>query len=165
MKIISPLELNENLFKAFGKDWALIVVKDSKEDNAMTISWGQAGILWSQPVVSVYVRNTRYTKHMLDEVDDFSICFFEDKYKPQLSHCGRVSRKDDNKITTCGFTRTEIDSVLYLKEAKLTFILKKLYQIDLPINESTNPEVKKHYNEGEFHTQYICHIEKVIIDN
>ena len=66
MKIIKPNELQIDFFSSFKDSWALVVVQDEKEDNAMTIAWGGAGILWGREVVTVYIRNTRYTKHMLD---------------------------------------------------------------------------------------------------
>ena len=81
MKEISPYELDFNAFNKFYKEWALIVVKGKNEDNAMTIAWGQLGILWSRPTMTVYVRNNRYTKHLLDEADTFSVCFFSNEYK------------------------------------------------------------------------------------
>ena len=81
MKEISPYELDFNAFNKFYKEWALIVVKGINEDNAMTIAWGQLGILWSRPTMTVYVRNNRYTKHILDEAKSFSVCFFSDEYK------------------------------------------------------------------------------------
>ena len=164
MKEININEFNYNAFNKFGKDWALIVLKDDKEDNAMTISWGQLGILWSRPTISVYVRNTRYTKHMLDNSDTFSVCFFNEKYRNELSICGTKSRKELDKITACNFTRSYENDTLYLKEANIVFILKKIYQVDLPIIDSTHPSIKKHYNEGEYHTQYIGEVVKILIN-
>ena len=134
MKELLPYQLDENFFNSFGKEWALVIVEDNNEDNAMTISWGQIGILWSRPVVSVYVRNTRYTKHMLDNAASFSVCFFNEEFKDKLAYCGRVSRRDEDKISKCKFTRLKDESTLYVKEARLTFILKKIYQVDMPID-------------------------------
>ena len=165
MKELLPYELNENFFKAFGKKWALIVVEDEKEDNAMTISWGQVGIMWSRPIVSVFVRNTRYSKHMMDNSQTFSVCFFDEKYKDKLGYCGTVSRKDEDKISKCGFTRLKDNSTLYLKEAKITLILKKIYQVDLPIDNNVDPTIKKHYSENESHTQYFGEIIKILIND
>ena len=165
MKEISPYELDFNAFNKFYKEWALIVVKGKNEDNAMTIAWGQLGILWSRPTMTVYVRNNRYTKHLLDEADTFSVCFFSNEYKDKLSLCGTKSRSEIDKISECNFTRLYDDETLLLKEAKYTFILKKLYSVDMPINESTLPTIKKHYNENEFHTQYIGEIDKIIIND
>lgn len=165
MREILPFDFDFNPFYSFGKEWALIVCEENKEDNAMTISWGNIGILWSKPILSVFVRNTRYTKHMLDHSDKFSCCFFDKKYQNELTYCGTVSRKDEDKITKCNFTRERYQNVLYIKEAKITFILKKIYQVDLPISDSTIQDIKKHYKENECHTQYICEIEKILIEN
>lgn len=164
MKIISPYEFDFNPFYKFGKEWALIVVENENEDNVMTIAWGQVGILWSKPVLSVYVRNNRYTYNMMYQADKFSVCFFSEKYKDKLGYCGTNSRRDVNKIDNCGFTRVKDESTLYLKEAKITFILKKIHQIDLTLENACNEDIKKHYSNNEFHTQYIGEIEKIIVE-
>lgn len=163
MKELLPYQLDENFFTSFGKEWALVVVKDEKEDNAMTISWGQLGILWSKPTVSVYIRNTRYSKHMMDNSETFAVCFFSNEYKEKLAYCGQFSRKDEDKISKCNFTRAYENNTLYLKEARLTFILRKIYQVDLSITDSTDQTIKKHYSPNECHTQYIGEIIKVLI--
>ena len=164
MKELSPYELDFNVFNKFGKEWALIVCNNDTLDNAMTISWGQMGILWSRPTATVYVGNTRFTKPILDNINYFSISFFSKEYHDKLAYCGTVSRKDEDKISKCNFTRLyDENNTLYLKDAEITFIVKKIYQSDLPILEDTDPTIKKHYQPNEYHTQYICQIEKVII--
>lgn len=165
MKEISVSEINYNFFDGFHKDWALVVVKDQKEDNAMTISWGGIGILWSKPVTTVYVRNTRYTKHMLDDSEYFSVCFFDEKYRDKLKYLGTQSRRNEDKITCSNLTRVYSDDVLYLKEAKLTLIMKKIYQVDLPLDQVQDKSILKFYQEGEMHTAYIGEVVKVLIED
>lgn len=164
MKEILAKELDFNFFDQFKNSWALVVVDDGKEDNAMTIAWGGIGILWSKEVCSVYVKDVRYTKHMLDQSEYFSVSFFDDKYKDVLAYMGKVSRKDEDKITTSKMTRDYVDNVLVLKEAKVTLIMKKIYQIDLETSQVTDPSILKYYPNGEYHTQYIGEVIKVLID-
>ena len=164
MKIIKPNELNIDFFSSFKDNWALVVTQDTKEDNAMTIAWGGVGILWGREVVTVYIRNTRYTKHMLDDSQYFSVSFFDDKYKDKLAYCGKVSRRDEDKITNAKFTRSYEDGVLYLKEAKITFILKKIYQVDMPLDGVDEKIVNRYYKPNEMHTQYVGEIVKVIVE-
>lgn len=163
MKEILANELTSNFFDEFKNKWALVVVKDSKEDNAMTIAWGGVGIIWSKQVCSVYVKNLRYTKHMLDEAEYFSVSFFDDSYKDVLAYLGRVSRKDEDKITNSKLTRDYVDGVLVLKEARLTLIMKKIYQVDLPVDKVNDPTILKYYTDNGMHTQYIGEIVKVLI--
>ena len=35
--------------------------------NTMTIGWAHIGIVWSKPVFIAYVRESRYTKELLDK--------------------------------------------------------------------------------------------------
>ena len=162
METIKPNELNIDLFASLKDNWALVVTQDTKEDNAMTIAWGGVGILWGREVVTVYIRNTRYTKHMLDDSQYFSVSFFDDKYKDKLAYCGKVSHRDEDKITNAKFTRSYEDGVLYLKEAKITFILKKIYQVDMPLDGVDEKIVNRYYKPNEMHTQYVGEIVKII---
>ena len=34
-------------FKKIGEEWALFGVSAEGESNAMTVSWGEAGVLWN----------------------------------------------------------------------------------------------------------------------
>ena len=164
MKELSPYDLDINAFNKFIKEWALIVCNNNDIDNAMTIGWGQIGILWSRPVITVYVRNNRFTKPLLDNANNFSVSFFQKEYHDKLVYCGTVSRRNEDKITKCNFTRIyDENNTLYLKEAEITFIVKKIYQNDLPILEETDSSIKKHYAPNEYHTQYIGQIEKILI--
>ena len=100
---------------------------------------------------------------MLDEVEYFSVSFFDDSYKDVLSYLGRVSRRDEDKITNSKLTRDYVDGVLVLKEARLTLIMKKIYQVDLPVDKVNDPTILKYYTDNGMHTQYIGEIVKVLI--
>lgn len=164
MKVINANEIDFNFIKGFGEDWALVVVDDGLEDNAMTISWGGIGVIWAKPVATCYIKNVRYTKHMMDKCEYFSISFFDNSYHKNLQYLGSASRADEDKITKANLTREYVDGVLILKEAKLTLVLKKIYQIDLK-TDNINDEIKsRYYKNDECHTQYIGEIIKVIVN-
>ena len=49
------------------KNGVLITTKSGDKVNSMTISWGMLGIEWNRPVFITFVRESRFTKEMLDE--------------------------------------------------------------------------------------------------
>jgi flavin reductase (DIM6/NTAB) family NADH-FMN oxidoreductase RutF len=66
MKAIESTDV-KNAVEVFYKDWMVLAVSKECDFNAMTISWGQMGELWNKPVVTVYVRDSRYTKKFIDK--------------------------------------------------------------------------------------------------
>ena len=53
--------INFDPFKRIGEEWALFGVTADGDSNAMTVSWGEAGVLWNKPIFTVFIRPTRYT--------------------------------------------------------------------------------------------------------
>ena len=45
----------------------LVTTKADGQVNTMTIGWGTIGIEWGKPICTVFVRQSRFTKAMLDE--------------------------------------------------------------------------------------------------
>ena len=60
------MELTVDIFSQFDKKWALLTSGTKDKFNSMTISWGGAGTLWSKPVVTAYVRTSRYTHDFMN---------------------------------------------------------------------------------------------------
>ncbi len=161
MKKMNIKDFSINPFTSIGKEWALIVVEDEKEVNAMTIAWGSLGVIWRNNVATVYVRNTRYSKHMLDSAKRFSICFFDESYRSLLNYFGTVSKRDEDKIKTSKLTLDHLDDVPYLKEAKLVITCDTFYQTPLPL-ENANQEIKNCYHSSdEYHEMYIGKIKGI----
>lgn len=80
MHTFQPLEISEtdfNPFNLIGQDWAALTTSIDGKANAMTVSWGGVGVLWGKNVVSVYIRDSRYTKELLDAGSNFSLTFFD----------------------------------------------------------------------------------------
>ena len=63
---IKPEEWKVNPFTAIGKEWMLITAGEKENCNTMTASWGGMGVIWGKPSVTVYIRQSRYTKEFVD---------------------------------------------------------------------------------------------------
>ena len=74
-------------FTKIGKEWALLTAGSKDKANTMTISWGGVGILWGKNVAFVFVRDSRYTKELIDKNEFFSLSFLSEKYRAALNYC------------------------------------------------------------------------------
>ena len=83
----------------------LLVTKDGAKVNAMTISWGALGIDWRHPVFKTFVRESRFTRGLLDKTGMFNIAVGTgEQAKQVLGVCGSKSGRDLDKIKECGLT-------------------------------------------------------------
>ena len=99
---IKPAELKGNPFEMIGKQWMLITAKKDDKINTMTASWGTLGVIWNKNVATIYVRSERYTKEFIDNTERFSLTFFSENYRKELSYLGMISGKYENKIEKAG---------------------------------------------------------------
>lgn len=161
---INPDELDKSPFKLIGKDWMLITAKKNDKVNTMTASWGGLGVMWGKDVAYIVVRPQRYTKEFIDNAENFSLTFFDDSFKKQLSYLGSVSGKNEDKISKSNLTIIDLNRTPYFEEGKMSIICKKLYAqefkpecfIDTNLDE-------KWYPNKDYHTLYIAEIEKILI--
>lgn len=141
----------------------LITAGDENQVNTMTASWGGMGVLWNKDVVTAYIRPQRYTKEFVDSQDCFSLSFF-DGYKKELSLLGTVSGRDQNKIEDVDFHITYLDNVPTFQEAKLVFIVEKLYADTIkPECFIDNTVDEQCYPQKDYHIMYIAKIKSVYV--
>lgn len=163
---VNPKEFEESVFKLIGDDWMLITAKKDSKANAMTASWGGMGVLWNKNVVYTVLRPQRYTKEFVDKSDTFSLCFFDKKYKKQLSYLGTVSGRDEDKMSKVELTLNSYNDTPYFEEAEIIIFCKKLYAQELNSESFINKQlIGEYYPENDFHTLYISEIEKIMIRN
>jgi len=99
---IGPLQ------EALSTNGAFLVTRDETgRPNAMTIGWGQIGIVWSRPVFTVLVRKSRYTYACIRSADSFTVNIpAPGELSSELILCGTKSGRDIDKFTECAFTPT-----------------------------------------------------------
>ena len=164
-RTIAPRELDKNVFDLIGKDWMLITAQ--KEDgmaNTMTASWGGLGVNWGMPVATVYIRHSRYTLPFVEEAKGFSLSFFGEDWRPQLSYCGKVSGRDEDKIAHCSFTVAHEGAIPYFEEASLVLLCRKVYAQDMPADCFTDPDLLEDwYKKGDHHRMFLGEITQVLV--
>ena len=117
--------INEELEKGI-----LLTTKSGDKVNSMTIGWGFLGIQWAKPVFVVLVRESRYTKALVDKNPEFTINVPYGEYdKRILGFCGTKSGRDVDKIKEMNLTieDPEVISVPGFRELPLTLECKVLY--------------------------------------
>lgn len=159
-----PIELLElNPFIKFGKEWALVTTGSKEKANPITIGWGGMGVLWGKNVAFIFIRDSRYTKELLDKNEFFSISFFDEAYRDALNYCGAHSGRDINKIEMAGLTLAVKHSIPYIDEGNLILLCKKMAATRLTENSFISPSiVEKWYQNGDMHTMYTAEIIEVL---
>lgn len=149
---LNPMELKSNP--------AIAIAENAQEINGLTIGWAGFGVLWRKPTATVYIHKTRYSKHIFDTANYYSICFFNSEYKDTIKYFGTVSGKDENKIQNCGLNIIH-DLAPYFQESSLVIICKIMGKSDFDAN-SCDEGVSEWYQQQGVHTQYYGEIVKVL---
>ena len=142
---------------------ALVTAKAEGEVNPMTIGWGTLGVEWGKPIFTVFVRQSRHTKKLLDKNGEFTINVplkGADR-KAALGFCGSKSGRDFDKIKELGLTLEEPDviSVPGIKEFPITLECRVVYKQDQNLSLLDADKCQRYYapgtaNDGDYHTAY-----------
>ncbi|MDR0948460.1 MAG: flavin reductase [Lachnospiraceae bacterium] len=161
---ISPYDLHEGACKLIGRDWMLVTAGTPDQVNTMTASWGGLGEMWGKPVAFVVIRPQRYTKEFVDAQDTMSLTFFSPQLRQELTYLGTASGRDEDKIAKAGLHVAFDGATPYFEEAETILIAKKLYASEYRAEDFLVPGLAKEmYPEDDFHTLYICEIQKVLV--
>lgn len=129
--------------------------------NTMTIGWGTLGIQWGKPIFIAFVRESRFTKTLLDKNPEFTINIPVGEYDPSiLKICGTKSGRDMDKFRELGLTPEEPETITVpgIRQFPLTLECKVIYkQVQDP--DAINPENTDRYyqradQQGDYHTAY-----------
>lgn len=160
---VDPKSLDLNVFSAIGEKWMLITAGTADKCNTMTASWGGLGVIWGAPAATCYIRPKRYTKEFVDREEYFTLSFFPEEYRKQLSLCGSKSGRELDKVKECGFTvKTAACGAPYFEEAELVLVCRKRFAQDMNPDNIPEEIKEKWYPEKDYHTLYIGHIVEVL---
>ncbi len=136
----------------------LLTTKNGEKYNTMTIGWGHIGVEWRRPIFVAYVRDSRFTKELLDQCGEFTVNIpMGEVDKRILGRCGTLSGRDVDKIQELGLTLVESDqvSVPGIKELPLTLECRVLYQHEQDLKQLPQDLQDRFYAEGDRpHTAY-----------
>ena len=159
---INAFDYAGHICKAMSKGILLTTYADGKV-NTMTIGWGHIGIEWSRPVFVAYVRESRYTKEMLDRTGLFTVNIPMETINPKiLGYCGTKSGRNVDKIADLGLTLEEGECVPVpgIKELPLTLECKVIFKQYQQENILPEDIYRRYYTataefpDGDYHTAY-----------
>ena len=171
-KMINPFDYAGEFAKHMPKG-ILLTTKGASGVNTMTIGWGTVGIEWGNPMFVAYVRESRFTRQLLDQNPEFTVnCPICDVDKKILGISGTKSGRDTDKIEELGLHLEEPEniSVPGIRELPLTLECKVLYRNPQPTESLPQEILDRYYPEKngvrDFHYAYYGEIVSAyIIEN
>lgn len=159
--------MDREIFNIFDKNWAVLTAGNGFFFNMMTISWGSLGSMWGppnmgRPIATVYVKPIRYTTEYLDSSDYFTICFFPEKYRQDLTILGTVSGREVDKLGLTRLSVEYLDEGIGYREAHTIMICRKLYSQDMDLQHIPYDIAGDFYKKEPPHRMYIGEVEEII---
>lgn len=150
-------------FRMIGKDWMLITAQAEDKTNTMTASWGGLGVMWGKDVVYIVVRDSRYTRELIDQSETFSISFLNPEYHSALKYLGAVSGRDENKIANARLNVNYHEGIPFIDEASTVMVCRKMCKQPLAKENFTLDFIdEKWYANGDYHNLYIGEIVSIL---
>ena len=169
-KQVNVWEYAGHIMENMGKGILLTTKADGKA-NTMTIGWGTVGIQWGKPIFIAFVRESRFTKELLEKTGEFTVNVPMGQVdKNILAVCGTKSGRDMDKFAQLGLTTEDGETVDVpaIKELPLTLECKVIYKQDQN-PKAIAPEYDSRYyakgtaNEDDYHTAYYGEITNAYI--
>ena len=135
-KTINAFDYAGDICKAMKKG-ILLTTKAGDKVNTMTIGWGMLGIEWGKPIFIAFVRESRFTKQMLEENGEFTVNIpYGEMDTKILGFCGTKSGRDMDKIAELNLTLEEPLSISVpgIRELPLTLECRVLYKQQQVLN-------------------------------
>lgn len=161
LKEIKLSEIDCNAFDMWGENWSLATSGDEKNYNTMTISWGSLGKLWFEDVATIYVRPSRYTYEFMEKNDYFTVSFFFEKNREDLTYLGKNSGRDGDKIAKTSLEPVFLDNTVAFSQADYVIVCRKVHAVDFKREQFIDKNVEAVYKDDNIHRQYTGVIEKV----
>ena len=141
----------------------LITAKHDDKINAMTASWGGVGVLWGKNTTFIFVRDSRYTKELIDESDYFSLTFFDNSYKSAMKYFGMVSGRNEDKIKTANMNVNYYEEIPFIDEGNFVICCRKMSATPILPEQFLDHEIEeKWYADGDLHTMYVGEILQIL---
>jgi len=149
-------------FDLFDRGWALVTAGNPDSFNTMTVSWGSMGTLWGKPVITVYVKPIRYTSEFLEREEYFTVSTYGQEQRKALALLGDKSGRDGDKVAESGLTPVFLENGVTFREAKRTFVCKKIYEEPFVGERVPAFAHEKYYEEESEHIVFIGEVMEIL---
>ena len=130
------------------KHGILLTTKVGDKVNTMTIGWGTMGIEWGKPIFTAFIRESRYTRELLDASGEFTVNIpMGESVSQILAFCGKNSGRNTDKIKELGLTLEEPMFIAApgIRELPLTLECKVLYRQVQDLNGMPQSILDRYY--------------------
>lgn len=156
------MEFKTEIFSQFDKKWALLTAGNMEKFNTMTISWGGLGTLWGKPVVTTYVRTSRYTHEFMDDNEYFTVSFYPEAYKGLLGTLGTKSGRDMDKMHLPELVAKQAGESVTFEQAEVTFVCRKLYKQEMEPGNMVPEIAERFYAKDARHDMYVGEVVEIL---
>jgi flavin reductase (DIM6/NTAB) family NADH-FMN oxidoreductase RutF len=161
---VSPQEFSVRPFYSFEKQWFALCAGVPGERNVMCCSWGMFGSLWGKPMAQVFVRPTRFSYHLLDRYDTFTMNALPQDLHKTLAKIGAVSGRDLDKFAEFGLTpeTSPLVPTPYIAEAERVYLCRRVYSGFLDPNRFEDPKIEGNYPNKDYHKFFVGEILQIL---
>ncbi|MBN2456970.1 MAG: flavin reductase family protein [Sedimentisphaerales bacterium] len=138
----------------------LVSADKDKKPNVMAIGWGMIGSIWSRPAFIVFVRPSRHTYGLLEEVGEFTVNVPPNELAEATTYCGTVSGRDHDKIKEKQFTLVPGRKVRVpiIQECIIHYECRLLHKNNVLADFLDKNFKSEVYPKGDFHRIYFGEI-------
>jgi flavin reductase (DIM6/NTAB) family NADH-FMN oxidoreductase RutF len=162
MKNVNYLSVAEEVIQQIKSKGAFLIgkSKDDEKMNVMTIGWAAIGFMWKKPIMTVMVRKSRFTHHIIEKASSFTVSIPTDDLKEALNFCGTKSGRDVDKFKECNLTIVPAQKV----DTPIINISGFHYECKIVCKSEMDPDLLcKEYKEdvyadSDYHTFYFGEI-------
>ena len=162
MKNVNYLSIAEEVMQRIKSKGAFLIAKskDDEKINVMTIGWAAIGYMWRKPIMTLMVRESRFTHHIIEKASSFTVSIPTDDLKEALNFCGTKSGRDVDKFKECNLTIVPAQKV----DTPIINISGFHYECKIVCKSEINPDfLCKEYKEdvyadNNYHTFYFGEI-------
>lgn len=162
---ISVFDRAGDICKAM-KQGILLTSGTMEHHNTMTIGWGMIGVEWGKPIFVALVRESRFTRELLDKTGEFTVNIPWGEVNTKiLGYCGTKSGRDLDKFADLSLTAVESNHVSApgVAQLPLTLECKVLHSQLQELGEDIAPSVAKFYppvgdGKRDLHIMYFAEI-------
>ena len=164
---VNAFDYAGHICKALRKG-VLLTTKQNGVVNTITIVWGKIGIEWNRPVFIAYVRESRFTKQLLEAHNEFTVNIPYGEFDSKiLSYCGSRSGRDTNKIADLGLTLvdSQVVDVPGILELPLTLECRVIYKQAQDVNTLDQDILNRFYpivGEDGFRDGHIAYYGEIV---
>jgi flavin reductase (DIM6/NTAB) family NADH-FMN oxidoreductase RutF len=155
MRPVDIQDLTVRPFHLLDKEWA-ILVGGVERPNPMTVSWGGLGTLWNRPIVTIYVRPTRFTYELLEAHREFTLNFLDAQAHDAMNVCGSETGREKDKWKLSGLVPEPAERVRVprVTGARLSFECRTLAHTDVDPARFLEPSIERLYPLKDYHRVY-----------